>query len=614
MPQNRPVERQNGRRGARSAPKPSSAVLAVRKRALLALVPPPRLSLSEWIESTVRLPEGVSALPGRVRLWPYQRGIADAISDPEVERVTLVKSVRVGFTTLLTAAVASYVSNEPSPILVLQPTEADCRDYVVSDLEPIFDATPALRGLLTAEADEAGRNTLLSRRFPGGSLKIVAAKSPRNLRRHTARILLFDEADAMEPGPEGSPIMLAERRTLSFANRKIIMGSTPTLEETSNVLRAYAASDARVFEVPCPECGGFTEIMWRHIEWQPDKPETAAFRCPHCEDLIPERCKPAMVEAGEWRATRPDVAGHAGFRLNALVSSLANASWAKLATEFLAAKEHPDALQVFVNTVLAEGWRETGETLDEAELAARAEPFNLETIPADVLVVTTGTDVQDDRLETVFLGFSREEIFVLGHSVVWGSPLEDSTWLEMDDLLKTRFKHPNGGTLRIDAGVIDSGDGGHTDVVYSFTKPRYGRRIVAGKGVAGNRPAITASHSKGSRLFIVGVDGIKAQILTRLASGRTVRFSHTLEAVWFEQLTSERRVIRYTRGQPVRRFERIPGRRAEALDAVVYALAARNLVKTDLDRREAELAGQDKSGGLPSVIRSSWLVQSSSGL
>jgi phage terminase large subunit GpA-like protein len=133
---------------------------------MAALKPPPRLSLSDWVESNLRLPEDVSALPGKVTLWGFQRGIADTISDPTIERVTLVKSVRVGLSTLLTATVANYIANEPSPILLLLPTEADARDYVVSDLEPIFAATPALAGLLTAEADETGRNTLLSRRFP----------------------------------------------------------------------------------------------------------------------------------------------------------------------------------------------------------------------------------------------------------------------------------------------------------------------------------------------------------------------------------------------------------------------------------------------------------------
>jgi len=72
-----------------------------------------------------------------------------AISSPEIERVTLVKPVRVGFTTLLTGAIGSYIANEPAPILVLLPTEADARDYIVSDIEPIFAASHALRGALT---------------------------------------------------------------------------------------------------------------------------------------------------------------------------------------------------------------------------------------------------------------------------------------------------------------------------------------------------------------------------------------------------------------------------------------------------------------------------------
>src|SRR5438477_12713353 len=95
----------------------------VRGRALAAFRPPPRLALSAWLEEHVRLPEGTTALPGPLRLYPYQRGIADAITDPSVERVTVVKPVRVGFTTLLTGALASFVANDPCPVLCLLPTE-----------------------------------------------------------------------------------------------------------------------------------------------------------------------------------------------------------------------------------------------------------------------------------------------------------------------------------------------------------------------------------------------------------------------------------------------------------------------------------------------------------
>jgi phage terminase large subunit GpA-like protein len=349
----------------------------IRRRAFAALIPPERKPLSRWIEDSIVSPEGLCAVPGPMRLYAYQREIADAIGDPEIERVTLQKAARIGFSVLVAAAIGHYCGNDPSPVLCLLPTESDSRDFMTSDLEPLFAASPSLSGVLKddliGQRGRRGRNTILSRQFPGGSLKIVASKSPRNLRRHTCRCHFIDEADAMQDGTEGSPIALAERRTLTFADTKIVMGSTPLDEETSHVCKAYAASDMRVFEVPCPACGTFTEILWQHIEWPAGEPERAAFRCPACNALVDESHKPGMVEQGQWRATRPEVRGHAGFRLNALVSLLHNARWSVLATEFLAAKDSPELLQPFVNCTLAEPWRQQGDEVDEAGL--RIEDF-----------------------------------------------------------------------------------------------------------------------------------------------------------------------------------------------------------------------------------------------
>jgi phage terminase large subunit GpA-like protein len=255
-------------------------------------------------------------------------------------------------------------------------------------------------------------------------------------------------------------------------------------------------------------------------------------------------------------------------------------------------KDDSERLKTFVNRFLGQGWRDDANTLDEDELAARAEPFGPDDIPPEVIALTAGVDVQDDRLECTIVGWTREhEMLVLGHAILWGSPDDNDCWRELDMLLKSHWTHPHGGKLRIDACCVDSGDGDWMDRVYAFCFPRAGRRVMAIKGMCGNRPSIQFSKSKvkGGRLWIVGTDTAKTTIMSRLARGAAIRFSHDLEPVYYEQLTSERKVLRYSRGRPVHRFEAIPGRRTEALDCLVYAFAARQAVTIPIESREAAL-------------------------
>jgi phage terminase large subunit GpA-like protein len=73
-----------------------------------------------------------------------------------------------------------------------------------------------------------------------------------------------------------------------------------------------------------------------------------------------------------------------------------------------------------------------------------------------------------------------------------------------------------------------------------------------------------------NRFAIVGVDNLKNVIFDRLTRGRGIRFSNSLEPIYYEQLASERRVVRYRQGRPFRRFEPISARvRNESLDAII---------------------------------------------
>jgi phage terminase large subunit GpA-like protein len=577
------------------------------------LAPPVKLTLSEWAEQNFVLASGSSARPGRFRLWPFQREILDAIGDSSIEKVVVQKSTRIGMTKALVAAIGASAATDPCSIILLVPTDDDARGIAVDEVEPAFEQSPALRGLLgTGRTD--GRNTLTVKTLAGGgSLKILASRAPRNLRRHDAKKLFVDEADGMEVTSEGDPISLAIKRTLAHPDRKIAIGSTPTDEASSVIHRLYQESDQRVFEVPCVHCGAFFEIQWEHLIWPADDPTNVTCACPSCGVLIEERFKTAMVEQGRWRATQPSVIGCAGFRISALISPLANARWPKLVDEFRRAnRAGPAELQVFVNTTLGRIWRHSIDIVEPGGLQARVEPFGLAergAFPREVLVVCAGVDTQPDRYELVLWGWSETQAFALGHFVIWGSPNATTTQAELDELLRSTWTHPNGWTIGIEGVAIDSA-GANTQSVYNFVEPRFYRRVYAVIGRGGPRRIWEFSKRKEhrTRLAIVGIDQIKTDLFQRLPlpafneqkqpTPGAVRFSHDLGEEFFDQLVGERRTVRYVRNRAVVEFRpRKAGQRVECLDCTVYCWAVRSTLRINFKERAARSAGNRPVSG-----------------
>lgn len=592
-----------------AAPRPSSAVLAIDARACAAFAPPPKISTADWIEVNVSLPADVSDTPGAMALFPYQRGICEAADDPDIDRIVWQKCARIGATTLMVGVMASYVKNNPSNILAVQPTADDSRDFVVSTVEPVFEASPALAGLLVQ--DEKKRDTIQSRRFPGGSAKFVGA-APRNMRRHFVHKLFCDEIDGYPPSQEGDIVTLAINRTRTARDRLIFMASTPTDAETSRIAREYRASDMRIYEIECPHCSEFFELQWQHIKWEKTEsgehlPDTAHAVCPHNGCVIEESSKATAVAAGRWRATAPHVHGVAGFKCSALISTIEHARWNQIVREFLEAKKDRELLKVWTNTLLGDVFHDTvGDGLDESMLQARAEPFGLEeAMPADVRVLTLGVDVQGWGFECLALGHSATQMFVLDYRTLHGAPTGEEVWKDLDTFTKRRFPHPLGGTLGFDAVGIDEGDGNLTDLVRAFVRPRFGRRVVSVKGQDGTRPLIDRSNKPG--LYIVGSSSAKSRLYGLMEKEGHVRFSQNLPARFFEEVTSERLVTFYKAGQPRKRWERLKGMRAEGLDTLVYAMAVRGIVGANLTTRENELRGVASAPTIPTVIRSKFM-------
>lgn len=569
------------------------------KAARLALSPPPDLTLSEWAERHAVLSKETSAQTGRFRAFGYQRGIMDAITDPTIDEVIVMKSARVGYTKILDHAVGYFIHQDPSPILVVQPRVEDAEDYSKTEIAPMLRDTPVLA---EAVGDLRGRdadNTILKKTFRNGAnLSLVGANSPGGFRRITVRVVLFDEVDGYPAGAgnEGDQIALGVKRSETFWNRRIVLGSTPTVKGLSRIEAAFEQTDKRRFFVPCPHCGEMQVLEWggpetpHGIKWAKDDkgehlPETAYYVCINgC--VIDDADKPGMVEAGEWRATAP-FKGRAGFHIWAGYSLFPNAAWSKLVAEWLRVKGDPLARQTFVNLVLGLPYEDRGEhALSENKLAARCEVYPAD-VPDGVAIITAGIDTQDDRLECEIVGWGRnEESWSLATEVFEGNPDEPEVWERLDAYLKQRRARRDGKTFEVMAACIDSG-GHHTQKVYTFAKERLGRRIWAIKGESargGARSPVwpakkpTARTRSSYRPTIIGVNAAKDVIRNRLhiveEGPGYCHFPVDRDVNWFAQLVSERSVLKFVNGQRFRVWELAPGRANEALDCRVYAYAA----------------------------------------
>lgn len=94
----------------------------------------------------------------------------------------------------------------------------------------------------------------------------------------------------------------------------------------------------------------------------------------------------------------------------------------------------------------------------------------------------------------------------------------------------------------------------------------------AGKPIAGRA---TSSAKQRVYLYPVGTDTAKEFIFSRLDKEESlIHFPNTVDEEYFKQLTSERQVKKIVSGQPKLVWYLPKGRRNEALDTFVYALAA----------------------------------------
>ncbi len=609
------------------------AIDVLRTLAAGELRPPPKLTVSQWaggdpdrnIAPRRVLDARSSSEPGpwRNERTPYLVEPMDRMGpgDP-AETVVIMAGSQLGKSEAVMNALGFYVDAAPAPILMVQPTKEAVERFSRQRITPLVERSPTLRDKVAERKSRDSANTLKAKEFPGGVLFLCGSQSSTDLSANPIRILVLDEIDRFlkEIPGEGDPVEIAERRTTTFHNRKILKTSTPTVAFASRIEAEYAATDQRRFMVPCPYCGTYQLLAWGRVKWEAGDYTTTRYQCEACEELIPNSRKPWMLERGYWEATPEDEAEAfrnsfdppikrdpraVGYWISSLYSPWL--SWPEVVRAFLKCRKDPAALRVFVNTILGEVWRlDDGESVDESDLLSRREAFGAGSkgpaVPLGVAVLTAGVDVQADRFEVEVVGWGiGEESWSIDYFSIYGDTSVDpktpgSVWLELRRALReTTYKGANGVDYPIAASCVDTGFQALN--VYAFVKPLQKHRIWGVKGKANRSklwPKVPTRRNKGKiDLYVIGVDVAKESIYSRLRKAEPgpgyCHFPEDRDPSYFEQLTAERLKTRYHRGFKVRHWELPSGRRNEALDLRVYALAALHGWKADRNTLERAL-------------------------
>ena len=578
------------------------------------LLPDPLLTVSEWSDRHRMLSSKASAEPGRWRTsrTPYLKAIMDCLSPTSpVERVVFMKAAQLGATEMGSNWIGYVIHHAPGPMMAVWPTVEMAKRNSKQRIDPLIEESAALVELIAPARSRDSGNTILAKEFRGGVLVMTGANSAVGLRSMPVRYLFLDEVDGypLDVEGEGDAISLAEARTRTFARRKILIVSTPTISGASAIEREYEASDQRRYFVPCPHCSHRQWLRFEQLRWDKGQPETAAYICESCDTAIAEHHKTWMLEHGEWRSMVDDATGRtAGFHLSSLYSPVGWRSWQDIAQawEGAVSKESGSAaaIKTFKNTELGETWVEEGEAPDWQRLVERREDYPLGRVPQGGLLLVGAADVQKDRIEASIWAFGRGKAsWLVEHRVLMGDTARDAVWKRLAELLAETWTHESGAAMPLARFALDTGFA--TQEAYAFVRACRDSRVMPVKGVPrgpaliGTPTAVDVSQGgkklrRGIKVFTVAVGIAKLEFYNNLRKSADVSedgvttvyptgFVHLpkIDAEFIQQLCAEQLITRRDRnGFPVREWQKMRERN-EALDCYVYARAAASAAGLD---------------------------------
>ena len=517
-----------------------SAIQVVSHSIAEGLRPDPVISPAKWAEENLIVADG----PQSGRKWdptltPYVVDILDDLSATSPHQcVSVRKSAQTGLTETGIAWIGSIIDMTPDRAMIVFPTINAVQDFNRDKLSPTIEQTDSLRRkVMETKTRSARSSTLLSKRFPGGSLTLTGANSAADLRSKTVKFMYDDEIDEwpLDLAGQGDPMEMADARQIAYhatGDYKKLQTSTPTILGQSRIDDSFKDGDQKYFEVPCPECKEFQRLEFGGrdtdygLKFNTTWPYEARYACRHCGVLIEHYQKRGMVLAGKWVAYNPGPGRHPSYHIDSLTSLLT--TWDKLAEAFLNSKDDPQKLKTFFNLWLGLPWEARGDAPEWQRLFARRSDYPARQIPPGGIILTAAADIQADGIyyEVVAWGRDKQSWSIDAGYLEGETSAPDSVvWVKLDEIYARLYSDSYGNSWSIDRFGVDSGFNSNT--VYQWCRAR--PKAMALKGQDGwHRAAISSSPTKvevdlkgkkrrrGVELWHIGTWSLKAELYANL--------------------------------------------------------------------------------------------------
>lgn len=551
-----------------------------------ALKAPEKLTVSQWAEK-YRILDESSNFSGRWSndITPYLVGIMDSFNDPYIQEINFVKPTQVGGTEAMLNMLGWIIMDNPSPTMIIYPTDDLAKDTSNDRIKPSLTKTPEI-----AERFYKNASKELNIKFRGMSVYLRGSNSPSKLASKPIKFLFFDEIDKMEGATrkEASPYNLAKERTRTYTySKKIYTTSTPTIKTNYVWTIHEAADEQRCFYVPCPHCGEYIVLRWKQIHFRDDengeltneeRVKDAVYVCQECGSGITDKDKIKMLRKGEWRDTKKTCVGKArrvSFWLNALYSRFL--TWSEIALEFLNSKDDPDKLQNFVNSWLAETWEDTKLKTSAELILERQTDLPEFKIPNWCKILTGGVDVQENCMYWTIRAFGDH---ITSQNVAHG---QTYSFNEVEQVMNLQYETEDGVPVVVNLCLVDSGY--NADATYDFCAqnadwalPSKGSSNPMQSHYKFSTVNKTASMAYGMNLVIVDTDKYKDMIASRMrrenGSGSWMVYKGC-DREYADQVTSEHKIkVKNGRKTTLQWVKKTSHADNHYLDCEVYAMAA----------------------------------------